>query len=175
MNVKKFLIGAGLAYTASIGLYTAFVVKKGKEFEADLDKSPESLDDSVICGGKLKSFNGQTMQDLRLGAFCGGMQLDFSDVVTDKRDYRMDIKVLSGGFNVILPDNFKVKIVDTCQFGGIADNTICTDPENPVSLSVFADVKCGGINFENANADHDPFKKCCHHEKQNEVNISIDD
>jgi predicted membrane protein len=175
MNVKKFLIGAGVVYASTIAIYTAHVVKKGKNFEKTLDRGPESLDDAVICGGKDKSFAGQTMQDLRLGAFCGGMQLDFSRVVTEKNEYHMDIKVISGGLNVIVPDNFQLKIVDSCQFGGIADNTVCSDPENPIALSVFADIKCGGINFENANAKHFSFGQCCCHDEGDETAPTSED
>ncbi|MBC3797021.1 hypothetical protein [Acetobacterium tundrae] len=161
MKVKNLLIGSGLLYATGLALYSVFIVKKGKEFETGLDKSPESLDDSVTYGGKSKAFNGQTMRDLRLGAFCGGMQLDFSDIVTEKNDYRMDVKIVSGIFNIIVPDNFKLKIVDHCQFGGIADNTVCKDPENSVLLSVFADIKCGGLNFENADLENPATDQCC--------------
>jgi hypothetical protein len=78
------------------------------------------------------------------------MQLDFSEVITDKAAYRMDISIINGGLNIIVPNNFRLKIVDTCKFGGIADHTVCLDPDNSVALSVFADVTCGGLNFENA-------------------------
>ncbi|MGV8906718.1 MAG: LiaF domain-containing protein [Acetobacterium sp.] len=149
MKIKKILIGSLAVYATCVALYSAVVFKKGKEFESTLDKSPESMDDAVIFGGKLKLYNGQIMQDLRVGAFCGGMQLDFTDVITPKKEYHMEIKVLSGGFNIIVPDNFNISLVDHCLFGGVANNTVCDDPENAVSLSVFADIAGGGLNFEN--------------------------
>ena len=149
MKIKNILIGTGVFFAAGMALYHASVIKKAKEFEASLDKSPESLDESVLYGGKLKDYNDQTMRDLKLGAFFGGMQLDLSNVVTEKNQYRMDVCVANGGLNVIVPDHFKLKITDSCKFGGIADNTVCQDPENAVALSVFADITCGGLNFEN--------------------------
>lgn len=150
MKIKNLLIGTGAVFVTGMTLYHACVVKKAKEFEKGLDKSPESLDETVLYGGKLKDYNDQTMRDLKLGAFFGGMQLDFSDVVTEKDQYRMDVNIVNGGLNIIVPDHFKLKITDTCKFGGIADNTVCKDPENAVALSVFADITCGGLNFENA-------------------------
>jgi|GEM_PF-914722 len=149
MNIKKFLVGSLVAYTACMALCSAVVFKKAKEFEATLDNSPESMDNSVMFGGKLKLYNGQVMQDLRIGIFSGGMQLDFTDVITDKKEYHMEVKIISGGLNVIVPENFNISLVDHCHFGGVSNNTVCENPDSSVSLSVFADVTFGGLNFEN--------------------------
>lgn len=149
MKIKKFLIGSLVVYTTCVALYGAVVFKKGKAFESTLDTSPESMDNSVIFGGKLKLYNGRVMQDLRVGIFSGGMQLDLTDVITDKKEYHMEVKILSGGLNVIIPDNFNLSLVDHCHFGGVSNNTVCENSENAISLSVFADVTCGGLNFEN--------------------------
>ena len=150
MKIKKILIGTGVVLATGMALYHACVIKKAKDFEASFDKSPESMDETVLYGGKMKDYRDQTMRDTKIGAFFGGMQLDFSDVVTDKDDYHMDISIINGGLNIIVPDNFKLKIVDHCKFGGIADHTVCIDPDHSVALSVFADITCGGLNFENA-------------------------
>lgn len=149
MKIKNILIGAGVIMATSIALYHANVIKKAKVFEASLDKRPKSLDEAVLYGGKMKDYQKQMMQDIKIGAFFGGMQLDFSEVITEKDAYRMDINIVNGGLNIIVPDNFRLKIVDTCKFGGIADHTVCIDPDHSVALSVFADITCGGLNFEN--------------------------
>lgn len=149
MKIKNILIGTGIILATSVALYHAGVIKKAKAFEDSLDKSPESLDEAVLYGGKMKDYQNQTMQDTKIGAFFGGMQLDFSEVITEKDAYRMDINIVNGGLNIIVPDNFRLKIVDTCKFGGIADHTVCIDPDHSVALSVFADITCGGLNFEN--------------------------
>ncbi|WP_373483943.1 LiaF domain-containing protein [Acetobacterium sp.] len=151
MKIKKILLGTGVVLATGMAFYHACVIKKGKDFEASFDKSPGSMDESVLYGGKMKDYRDQTMRDNKIGAFFGGMQLDFSNVVTEKDDYRMDISIINGGLNIIVPDNFKLKIDDTCKFGGIADHTVCVDPDNSVALSVFADITCGGLNFENAS------------------------
>ena len=152
MKIKKLLIGTAVAFATGMALYHACVIKIEKEFAAGLDKSPESMDESVLYGGKMKDYRDQTMRDTKIGAFFGGMQLDFSHVITEKDAYRMDISVINGGLNIIVPENFKLKIVDRCKLGGIADQTVCVDPDNAVALSVFADITCGGLNFENAPA-----------------------
>jgi len=149
MKIKNILIGTSVILATSVALYHAGVIKKAKTFEDSLDKSPKSLDEAVLYGGKMKDYQKQTMQDIKIGAFFGGMQLDFSEVITEKDAYRMDINIVNGGLNIIVPDNFRLKIVDSCKFGGIADHTVCVDPENSVALSVFADITCGGLNFEN--------------------------
>ena len=91
MKIKKLLIGTAVAFATGMALYHACVIKKEKEFAAGLDKSPESMDESVLYGGKMKDYRDQTMRDTKIGAFFGGMQLDFSDVITEKDAYRMDI------------------------------------------------------------------------------------
>jgi predicted membrane protein len=150
MKIKKILLGTSVVLATGMALYHACVIKKARDFEANFDKSPGSMDETVLYGGKMKDYRDQTMRNTKIGAFFGGMQLDFSDVVTEQDDYRMDISIINGGLNIIVPDNFKLKIVDTCKFGGIADHTVCIDPDNSVALAVYADVTCGGLNFENA-------------------------
>lgn len=149
---KKLILGSLAVCAAGTAIYTAVVAKKGKAFESTLDKSPESMDESVLWGGKLKLFNGQVMEDLNVGAFFGGMELDFTGVITEKKVYHMDIQIMNGGINIIVPENFNIKLVDRCRFGGVANNTISNDPESEVTLFVFADIIFGGLNFENPKA-----------------------
>lgn len=153
MKTKNLLIGASVALFTSAALYNAFVVHKAQKFKATLNKSSTSMDEMILYGGKMKTYQGQTMQDLKIGAFYGGMQLDFSGVVAERDQYRMDVSIMNGGLNIVTPDNFTLNIVDTCKFGGISDNTICKAPEHPVTLSVFADVTFGGLNFENPDPE----------------------
>ena len=150
MKIKKFIIGGlALSIAGLSAFHAACVYKRSKEFEKTLDTSEGSLDDMVLFGGKRKNYKDQTMRDLKLGAFYGGMDIDLSEVIADEKDYRMDLTVEKGGLNVIIPDNFKLNLVDRCTFGGISDNTVCKKTKDCVSLSVRADVKFGGLNFEN--------------------------
>ncbi|AFA49197.1 hypothetical protein [Acetobacterium woodii] len=150
MKIKNLFIGATAVFITGMALYHATVIKKAKNFDASLNKDPDSLDETILYGGKMKDYKDQPMQDVKIGAFFGGMQLDFSDIITEKDHYQMDITIQNGGLNIIVPDRFKLKIDDTCKIGGIADNTVCCDPDNSVTLAVFADITCGGLNFENA-------------------------
>lgn len=153
MKIKKLLLGTSVVLFAGAALYNAYVMGKAQKFKKNLNKGSGSMDEVVLYGGKIKTYQGQTMQDLKVGAFYGGMQLDFSDVVTERDHYQMDVNIMNGGLNVIVPDSFTLNIVDTCSFGGISDNTICTAPEHPITLSVFADVIFGGLNFENPDPE----------------------
>lgn len=149
MKIGKILLGALGVLAVGNALYSVYGIKKGKVFEKGLDRSVGSLDEAVICGGKLKVHSGKEMRDLDVGAFFGGMQIDLCDVITKEKDYHMNAEIINGGINVIVPPNFNISLVDICHFGGVANNTICEDPENAVNLSVFAEVTCGGLNFEN--------------------------
>lgn len=150
MNIKKFLIGGVVISLAGLSAFhAACVYKHAKEFEKELDTNEGSLDEMVLFGGKMKNYRDQKMRDLKLGVFYGGMEVDLSDVTTNEKDYRMDLTVDNGGLNVIIPDNFKLSLVDNCSFGGISDNTVCQKPKDCISLSVRAKVKFGALNFEN--------------------------
>ncbi|MDI3537946.1 MAG: hypothetical protein PWP16_1758 [Eubacteriaceae bacterium] len=150
MKIKNLIIGGVaigcLSFTAA---HSAYIFKKSREFEKKLDLSEDSLDEIVAFGGKKKNCRDQKMKDLKVGAFCGAMDMDLSGVIADERDYRMDIEIRNGGLNVVIPRNFKLNLVDRVKFGGVNDETICEDPKNAVSLSVRADVCLGGLNFEN--------------------------
>lgn len=150
MKIRNLIIGGvAIGCLSLTAAHWAFVFKKSKDFEKKLDLSEDSLDEMVAFGGKRKNCNEKKMKDLKVGAFCGGMDMDLSGVQADERDYRMDIEILSGGLNVVIPKNFKLNLVDRVKFGGVNDDTICEDPKNAVSLSVRADVCMGGLNFEN--------------------------
>lgn len=151
MKIKNILLGTTAVFVTGMAIYHACVMKKAKDFDASLNKNPESMDETILYGAKKKDYKDQPMQDVKIGAFFGGMQLDFSSVLTETDHYQMDIMIQNGGLNIIVPDHFKLKINDTCHFGGIADNTVCCDPENSVDLTVFANITCGGLNFENAS------------------------
>ncbi len=154
MKIKKFIVGGLLIGFATLSAFhAASVYKHGKDFEKELDSSDDSLDDMILFGGKTKNYKGQTMKDLKLGVFYGAMDVDLSEVITDKKDYRMDLTIDNGGLNVIIPDNFKLNLVDHCRFGGISDDTICKRTKDCVSLSVRADVKFGALNFENPESN----------------------
>lgn len=152
MNTRKFIIG-GLAFASVSAGCCAFrlarLYKEAKAFEKDLDRGDDSLDDMVLFSCKKKNGKDQPMKDLKLGVFYGAMEADLSQVVADEKDYRMDLNVRTGGLNVIVPDNFKLNLVDRCRFGGIANHTVSPTSKDAVSLSVRADVKFGALNFEN--------------------------
>ncbi len=150
MNTKKFIIGGvALVFAGFCAFHAACVYKEGKDFEKDLDPSEDSLDDMVLFSGKRKDYKDQAMKDLKLGVFYGAMEADLSQVVANEKDYRMDLTVNNGGLNVIVPDHFKLNLVDRCHAGGIADHTVCPSGKDSVSLSVRAEVKYGALNFEN--------------------------
>jgi predicted membrane protein len=150
MKIRNLIIGGvAISCLCLTAAHSAYVFKKSKEFEKKMDLSEDSLDEMVAFGGKKKNYSDQKMKDLKVGAFCGGMDMDLSEVVADEGDYRMDIEIHNGGINVVIPRNFKLNLVDRVKFGGVNDETICEDPKNAVSLSVRADVCFGGLNFEN--------------------------
>ncbi|WKY45582.1 hypothetical protein Q5O14_05680 [Eubacteriaceae bacterium ES2] len=153
MKIRNLIIG-GVAISC-LSLTTAYwanILKRSKEFEQKMDLSEDSLDEMVAFGGKKKNCSDKKMKDLKVGAFCGGMDMDLSGVIAEERDYRMDIEIRNGGLNVVIPRNFKLNLVDRVKFGGVNDATICEDPKNAISLSVRADVCFGGLNFENPQA-----------------------
>lgn len=150
MKIKNLVIGGiAIGCVTITSAYTAYVLKKGKEFERKMDNSEDSMDEIVLFGGKVKNCKDRKMKDLKAGAFCGGMEMDLSEVIAEDKDYRMDIEIRNGGLNVVIPKNFKLNLVDRCKFGGVCDQTVCDDPKNAVSLSVRANINFGGLNFEN--------------------------
>jgi predicted membrane protein len=153
MKIKNLLIGTSVALFTGAALYNAYVLSKAQKFKATLNKNSGSMDEMILYGGKIKAHQNQTMQNLKVGAFYGGMQLDFSNVIAERDHYQMEVSIMNGGLNIVVPENFALNIVDTCKFGGISDSTVCATPEQPITLSVFADVTFGGLNFENPNPE----------------------
>ncbi|WKY48605.1 hypothetical protein Q5O24_04615 [Eubacteriaceae bacterium ES3] len=150
MKIRNLIIGGiALSCLSLTAAHCAIIFKKSKEFEQKMDLSEDSLDEMVLFGAKVKNLSEQRMKDLKVGVFCGGMELDLSQVAADEQDYRMDIEIRNGGLNVIIPRNFKLNLVDRAKFGGVNDETVCEDPSHAKSLSVRADLCFGGLNFEN--------------------------
>lgn len=154
MKIKDLFLGTSTLVLGVSAAFFAHVVKKGHDFENSLDKTGNALDECVICSGKNKIVGDVPMQDLKLGAFCGGLSFDLSNVIANEKQYDLEIKVRNGFVNLIVPENFQLSVTDRCRFGGICDDTHHPSGSDKVLISIYADVSRGALHFENPIGTH---------------------
>lgn len=153
MNIGKIISRTLLAITAAGGLITLSTFQKGKRYEETMDKTFTSIDNNVICGMKSKKIQKLPMKDAKFGCFGGGLEIDLSEIILEKRIYDIDVQVLNGYTNIVVPDNVIVNITDQCRFGTILDITKEQDIENQDCVfSLYADVNKGVLLISNSMA-----------------------
>lgn len=139
-NIALTLIGGTLVtHLGLLGLN----VKRALDFKKTLNKNLKSLDEFVLMGGINKEVSKKPMQDLKIGAFYGGIYLDLSKVETYDKEYHLEIRSRCGGIYLIVPENVEVNFVDSTIMGGI--ETDISSNKKTITFNILADVKCGFV------------------------------
>lgn len=95
---------------------------------------PDYIDDMSVFGGGEKKITSQNFKGGKITAIFGGSNLDFQKAeISDKSEVVLDVFVLFGGTEIIVPADWTVKLETTVLFGGLSDkrNTVINVVNNP--------------------------------------------
>ncbi|MFO7658428.1 MAG: DUF5668 domain-containing protein [Bacteroidales bacterium] len=95
--------------------------RHGKAF---MSASADVLDEVTIMGGSEKIIHSQNFQGGKLTSIFGGQKLIFTKAKLASGQNALELFAIFGGFELILPDEWDVKVKITPIFGGFVDKRI---------------------------------------------------
>jgi len=103
---------------------------------------------SATFAGNSYDMKGQTMKDIKIDAFLGGMKVDMREA-DFTHDCHIDVHTLMGGAELLVPRNIRIEISSNCLIGGVGNQTNqCTEAGAP-TLYVTASCFLGGVDLKN--------------------------
>ncbi len=116
---------------------------------------PESSDDlinlSVSLAEGTYSYNSMNFKGGNLSVFMGGCNLDLTNTDFDTENIVLDISVIMGEINLIIPQNWKVNLQISPKLAEIKDRSRFTELNDKKSKTMIiqGSVFMGGINIRN--------------------------
>ena len=141
--LKRIIIGwLALAGLTSLA---AFVVKR--RIPAFGDEGDDSFSIVVAMDGKQFRSEAASLATAEVTAFMAGVELDLTGA-TIERSALLDLRVVMGGVDVIVPSSWRVEVAGRSVMGGVGNLTAPDSGwgDSPL-LVVHADVFMGGVEI----------------------------
>ena len=101
---------------------------------------------STFSGQKLH-FGGERFSGAKLTAVFGGIDLDLTGAIID-HDVIIDATAIFGGIDIIVPQNFRVKICSNSIFGGIDEERPHATQEGLITVYINGNCIFGGVSVK---------------------------
>jgi len=117
------IIGPGIL--VAIGVFIVFhAVKKHRRVPAELNKSGDFARGTAILSGYKHKPNGGMFAGGEITAIFGGFEIDLRQVTMKHETARIDVFVLFGGGEILVPEGWEVSVMVSAVAGGVEDKTI---------------------------------------------------
>jgi predicted membrane protein len=114
-----------------VGIGLLIIFRKSVSTESLLDSTSDSgssslssdtIDETIILGGSEKKVLSEFFRGGKITTLFGGFALDLTETQLSKGKHILDVLVLFGGIELIVPDTMNVHIQLTPILGGLQDN-----------------------------------------------------
>jgi predicted membrane protein len=113
------------------------------------ESSQEFVEDTAIFGGGNTKFTSTNFRGGKLTAIFGGSDLNMMNTVPSQEGCVIDVLVIFGGNNLIIPDDWQVKSEIVSIFGGFSDKRMLPVKTNAEKLVVIKGlVLFGGVELK---------------------------
>ena len=107
--------------TVLVFLGIALITRRGHTGPSG-PSDPDYIDDMSVFGGGEKKISSQNFKGGKLTAVFGGSKIDLRNAeIAEKSEVILDMFVLFGGTEIIVPADWTVKMETTVLFGGLSD------------------------------------------------------
>jgi len=89
---------------------------------SDPDSTLDLIDDFAVFGGRERTINSQNFRGGKITAMFGGSEIDMRNADLAKGRSTLDIFVMFGGTQVIVPPDWTVRVEVFSLLGGFSDN-----------------------------------------------------
>ncbi len=90
----------------------------------DGEKSNDRLDETHVFGGSEFTLHSKNFQGGEITAVFGGTKINLLECELAEGDNEIDLTAVFGGFSLIVPSHWNVKVDITNMFGGVADKRV---------------------------------------------------
>lgn len=147
------LIGIGLLMLSRRGYKSIEGTEKTFNAFSGSDKATEStqdfVEDTAIFGGGNTLFTSSNFRGGKITAIFGGSDLNMLNAVPSAEGCVIDVFVMFGGSNLIIPDEWMVKSEVVSIFGGFSDKRLMPSKINTEKLVVIKGfVLFGGVELK---------------------------
>ena len=144
----KLLLPAVLVIVGfSIILKGTFTDKAARQFVLENKNDPQARDYCATFSGQKLNFYGERFNGARLNAIFGSVKCDLTGSVID-HDVVVDCCAVFGGIDVIVPENYRVKICANSIFGGVSEEKPHNKQEGAVTVYINGSCVFGGVSVK---------------------------
>jgi len=104
-----------------VGLGAILITRGLRKRQEEVGEGPEYIDDMSIFGGGDRVLSTQNFKGGRVTAIFGGSKYNMMNAELAKGRNVLDIFTVFGGFKMIVPQDWEVKIEVSAIFGGFSD------------------------------------------------------
>jgi predicted membrane protein len=116
-----------------IGLVIMFHHKSHRRFHKYGQSTVDVIDEVIVFGGTEKMIHSDNFQGGKLTSIFGGQKLSFTKAKLASGQNVLELFALFGGFELIIPEEWDVKIKITPVFGGVVDKRLSNPPSSQKS------------------------------------------
>jgi hypothetical protein len=136
-------IFAVVAFWAGVNAFGAYAFRRSRRAAAGSRRHF-----LVTQGGLEIEAEGEEVQDAVVSVMMGGAVLDLREAVPPVPPVRLDVMVIMGGVQLIVPEEWKVQVDVKPMMGGVQDGRHGTrDRDRPVDLVLTGRVALGGLEL----------------------------
>lgn len=101
---------------------------------------------STFSGQKLH-FNGEHFRGAKLSAIFGGIDLNLNGAIIDQ-DVVVDATAIFGGIDIVVPQNYMVKICSNSIFGGVSEEHPHATSDGSITIYINGSCVFGGVSVK---------------------------
>ncbi|PKP48343.1 MAG: hypothetical protein CVT92_16190 [Bacteroidetes bacterium HGW-Bacteroidetes-1] len=144
MGIGLIIITRRSGGTSSGRLNRAFTGNKH-----DYTNPDEYIDETAIFGGGNTKFVSENFRGGKITAIFGGSDLHMMGAVPSKEGCVIDVFILFGGTNLLIPDDWQIKSEVVSIFGGFSDKRMLPATSNPEKFVIIKGlVLFGGVEVK---------------------------
>jgi predicted membrane protein len=147
---SKFFWGGILMLLGVMIIFRTLTYKGMRHTAAVEGESQDYVDEIAIFGGSEKKFTTKNFRGGKITSIFGGSNIDFTESKLSEGMSELDVLSLFGGFKLIVPIDWTIKIEAMSILGGIADKrTRYTDDSSGKVLVIKGMTMFGGGEIKN--------------------------
>lgn len=118
----------------------------------------------VTQGGTHLRVSAAEMDDAAISVLMGGALVDFRNAQPSARPIRVDVLVVMGGVQIVVPSTWNVQIEADVTMGGIRDmRSGVVDAQRPVDIEITGRVLMGGLEIRGESHHGGPARLAARH------------